>query len=80
MILEKSRTVLIALAIGFFVVWILEWRRTSLAESYWLLLAALTSLLSYQYFRIREAAGKTARPAGSTGEKRAKSSKKKRRK
>ncbi|GAB2777986.1 hypothetical protein GCM10027275_21580 [Rhabdobacter roseus] len=47
------KTLLLASAIGFLVLWILEFRRTSLAESYWLLLLCLIFLLSFQYYRLK---------------------------
>lgn len=46
-------TLLIFGAIGFFILWILEFRRSSFADSYWLLLASLSLLLAFQYFRIK---------------------------
>ena len=47
------KTLLLATALGFLVLWILEFRRTSLAESYWLLLLCLVFLLSFQYYRLK---------------------------
>ena len=47
------RTILLALAIGFFTMWILEFRRAGLFESYWLLLLSILSLLSFQFIRLK---------------------------
>ena len=46
-------TLLIAAAVGCFLLWILEFRRSSFIDSYWLLLASLGFLLAFQYFRIK---------------------------
>jgi hypothetical protein len=35
------KTILLALAAGFFFLWILEFRRAGMAESYWLLLLSI---------------------------------------
>jgi len=47
------RTILLALAIGFFTMWILEFRRAGMFESYWLLLMSILSLLSFQFIRLK---------------------------
>jgi len=52
---KLTRTVLIALALGFFAVWILEFRRAGLFESYWLLLLSVTSFLLFQFSRLKAA-------------------------
>ena len=58
------RTISLALAIGFLVVWILEYRRTSLIESYWLLLLSILSVLFFQFSRLKAAtAAKNESPA-----------------
>ncbi|GGB90165.1 hypothetical protein [Dyadobacter sediminis] len=56
-----TRTILLALALGFFVVWVLEFRRTTLFESYWLLLLSIVCLLFFQFSRLKASlkAGKT---------------------
>lgn len=53
MVAKNSKTIWIALGIGFMVIGVLEWRRTSLPESYWLFLAGLVCLLVFQYLRLR---------------------------
>lgn len=56
-------TLLIFGAIGCFLLWILEFRRSSFADSYWLLLASLSLLFTFQYVRIkRREADKTLSP------------------
>ncbi|MCF0049852.1 hypothetical protein MUK70_29545 [Dyadobacter chenwenxiniae] len=50
---KLTRTILIALALGFFVVWVLEFRRTTMFESYWLLLLAIMCLLMFQFSRLK---------------------------
>jgi len=59
-----TRTILLALALGFFVVWIMEFRRTSLFESYWLLLLSIVCLLFFQFSRLKASlkAGKAENP------------------
>jgi hypothetical protein len=47
------RTILLASGIGFFVLWVLEFRRAGLFESYWLLLVALICILSFQFSRLK---------------------------
>ena len=44
---------MLALAIGFFTMWILEFRRAGMFESYWLLLLSILSLLSFQFIRLK---------------------------
>ncbi|HEV7350000.1 hypothetical protein [Telluribacter sp.] len=56
------KTLLIAGAIGFFIMWLLEIQRTDLKDSYWLILLCITCLLSFQYYRIRQ--GTTGIPTG----------------
>ncbi|CAG5068415.1 hypothetical protein DYBT9623_01146 [Dyadobacter sp. CECT 9623] len=61
---KLSRTILLALALGFFVVWVLEFRRAGLFESYWLLLLSIVCVLFFQFSRLKAAAaaGKQAKP------------------
>ncbi|KAA0991687.1 hypothetical protein [Dyadobacter aurulentus] len=61
---KLSRTILLALALGFFVVWVLEFRRAGLFESYWLLLLSIICLLFFQFSRLKAAAAanKQAKP------------------
>ena len=47
------RTILLALALGFFVMWVLEFRRAGMFESYWLLLLSIVCLLSFQFIRLK---------------------------
>ena len=47
-------TLLLSSAVGCFLLWILEFRRSSFIDSYWLLLASLGFLLAFQYFRIKQ--------------------------
>lgn len=49
------KTILLATALGFFMLWILEIFRTDLSNSYWLLMLSLTFLLVHQYYRLRTA-------------------------
>lgn len=44
------KTLLLAAAIGCFLLWILEYYRTDLSSSYWLLMLGMTILLGRQYF------------------------------
>lgn len=46
-------TLLLFGAAGCFLLWILEFRRSSFADSYWLLLASLGLLFTFQYYRIK---------------------------
>lgn len=55
------RTIFLALAFGFLVLWVLEFRRAGLFESYWLLLLCVICLLLFQFGRLKAAAaGKDA--------------------
>ncbi|WP_138367540.1 hypothetical protein [Dyadobacter luticola] len=47
------RTILLALTLGFFAVWALEFRRAGLLESYWLLLVSIVCLLIFQFVRLK---------------------------
>ncbi|MFN8349154.1 MAG: hypothetical protein U0X91_29410 [Spirosomataceae bacterium] len=40
-------------SLGFFVLWILEIRRTEFKDSYWLIMLCLSCLLAFQYLRRR---------------------------
>jgi len=48
------RTILLALAIGFFTMWVLEFRRAGMFESYWLLLLSIVCLLTFQFRRLKD--------------------------
>jgi hypothetical protein len=52
---KLTRTILLALTLGFFVVWVLEFRRAGLFESYWLLLLSIVCLLLFQFSRLKAA-------------------------
>ncbi len=45
-------------ALGFFILWIMEIRRTQFQESYWLLMLFLSCLLGFQYMRYRRGVGR----------------------
>ncbi len=47
------KTILLALSAGFFFLWILEFRRAGMFESYWLLLLSVTCLLTFQFRRLK---------------------------
>ncbi|HEV7378899.1 MAG TPA: hypothetical protein VGN64_03845 [Dyadobacter sp.] len=47
------KTILLSLSLGFFVVWILEFRRAGMFESYWLLLLSVMCLLVFQFRRLK---------------------------
>lgn len=49
------KTILLALSMGFFIMWVLEFRRAGMFESYWLLLLAIVCLLTFQYTRLKAA-------------------------
>ena len=49
------KTILLALSFGFFVMWVLEFRRAGMFESYWLLLLAVLCLLTFQFTRVKAA-------------------------
>lgn len=52
--MKLTDTLLLAAAIGSFLLWILEISRgASFADGYWLLLATLGFLLAFQYVRIK---------------------------
>ncbi|WP_025763843.1 hypothetical protein [Dyadobacter tibetensis] len=47
------RTILLAAGIGFFILWIMEYRRAGMFASYWLLLLSIVAFLSFQYNRLK---------------------------
>ncbi|WP_373515498.1 hypothetical protein [Persicitalea sp.] len=62
------KSLLLAAALGCFLLWIMEVLRTDLGNSYWLLMLSLTLLLAHQYYRLRtqpEAPKKQSTPAQS---------------
>jgi len=50
---KLTRTILLAGTVGFLIVWVLEFRRTTLFDSYWLLLLSITCLLFFQFSRLK---------------------------
>ena len=48
---KLTEILLLAGAGGFLVIWIAEYMRTSFADSYWLLMLMLGSLLGFQYVK-----------------------------
>ena len=77
------KTLLIAGAIGFFIMWLLEFQRTDMMNSYWLILLCITCLLSFQYYRIKLGEvgipkGEKPKEAGPAGTKKASPTKRKR--
>jgi hypothetical protein len=76
---KLTRTILLALTLGFFVVWVLEFRRAGLFESYWLLLLSIMCLLFFQFSRLKaatEAKNKDAATLNIQNEKAGKTAKK----
>ncbi len=49
------RTIFLALAFGFLALWVLEFRRAGLLESYWLLLLCIVCFLLFQFSRLKAA-------------------------
>jgi len=49
------RTIFLALAFGFLSLWVLEFRRAGLLESYWLLLLCVVCFLLFQFSRLKAA-------------------------
>ncbi|WP_394366280.1 hypothetical protein [Spirosoma terrae] len=49
--LKLSEILLLSAGVGFLVLWIAEYQRTSFAESYWLLMLCLGCLLTFQYVK-----------------------------
>lgn len=49
------RTIFLALALGFLALWVLEFRRAGLFESYWLLLLSIICVLLFQFSRLKAA-------------------------
>lgn len=47
--LKLGEVLLLAGGVGFLVLWIAEYQRTSFAESYWLLMLCLGCLLAFQF-------------------------------
>lgn len=49
--MKLSEILLLAASAGFLTIWIAEFQRTSFAESYWLLMLCIASLLAFQYVK-----------------------------
>ncbi|NDU96610.1 hypothetical protein GK108_17140 [Spirosoma terrae] len=49
--MKLSEILLLSAGVGFLVLWIAEYQRTSFAESYWLLMLCLGCLLTFQYVK-----------------------------
>ncbi|GAB3556686.1 hypothetical protein [Spirosoma fluminis] len=49
--MKLSEILLLAVAAGFLIIWIAEYQRTDFADSYWLLMLCLASLLAFQYVK-----------------------------
>lgn len=58
------KTILLFLSLGFLIVWFLEFRRTSFADSYWLLLLVTVCLFVYQLINLKTSDRKSQAPAG----------------
>ncbi|PWJ54489.1 hypothetical protein CLV98_11727 [Dyadobacter jejuensis] len=71
------RTLLLAAGAGFFVLWILEFRRAGLFASYWLLLLSIVAFLTFQFNRLKQA-GTQDHTAKTTSNKAAKTKPRKR--
>ncbi len=57
------KTILLFLSLGFLIIWFLEFRRTSLADSYWLLLLVMVCLFLYQLINLKASERKPQTPA-----------------
>jgi hypothetical protein len=51
--MKLSETLSLAAAVGFLILWIAEYQRTTFADSYWLLMLCLSFLLLLQFIRNR---------------------------
>jgi hypothetical protein len=51
--MKLSETLSLAAAVGFLILWIAEYQRTTFADSYWLLMLCLSFLLLLQFIRHR---------------------------
>lgn len=56
------KTILLYLGLGFFAIWALEFRKTTLADSYWALLLGLLCLLWYQLINLKMGGQNTTVP------------------
>lgn len=62
------KTILLFLSLGFLIIWFLEFRRTSLADSYWLLLLVMVCLFLYQFLNLKASDRKSQAGAERTGQ------------
>lgn len=51
--MKLPETLTLAAAVGFLILWIAEYQRTTFADSYWLLMLCLAFLLLFQFIRNR---------------------------
>jgi hypothetical protein len=51
--MKLPETLTLAAAVGFLILWIAEYQRTTFADSYWLLMLCLSFLLLFQFIRNR---------------------------
>jgi amino acid permease len=49
--MKLPETLTLAAAVGFLILWIAEYQRTTFADSYWMLMLCLTFLLLFQFIR-----------------------------
>jgi hypothetical protein len=69
------KTILLALSLGFFAVWVLEFRRAGMFESYWLLLLSIMCLLVFQFRRLKASLELKKKEADEIGKQKLSSSK-----
>src|SRR5690606_41423769 len=50
--IKGRNAILLLLALGFLIIWVLEYRRTTMAERYWILLITLLFVFWYQFLNI----------------------------
>ena len=72
---KLTRTILLAGTVGFLIVWVLEFRRTTLFDSYWLLLLSITCLLFFQFNRLKSSLEEKKKLEGEEKAKNAKATK-----
>ncbi len=61
--MKIPETLLLSAALGSLVLWVLEFRRTSFIDSYWLLMAVTGFLFTFLYMRQRRMLGEKNAPA-----------------
>jgi hypothetical protein len=60
--MKLSETLLLSAALGSLALWVLEFRRTSFLDSYWLLMAVTFFLFTFLYVRQRRILGEKNTP------------------